>query len=433
MIPKNIALFYHDKSKMTPTMKKNYEVLKITHPDFNVELYDDNEALEFIKKNFDQRTVRAYESLRVYSEESQMFRYCYIYKKGGVFLDIKYECVVNFNFSRLMDREYFCSEQHGIYMGFFVLKPFNPVVNALITNISKFTEISYNIVGLCKVTGAEAIKDLLIENKSLAEELLWVRIGDKSAIFLEGKIILKEYKNYKEDFDGLSEHPIYQNNRNKIPKQIFMCDKTLHYIAKYSENWRRLNPEYAIKLYDDNMCASFLLTEFTQKHLDLFNFLQDGPIKADFWRLCVLYKYGGVYIDADAEPLISLQDFIDPLADFVTCSSYGSNYNPNFIMAKAGDEFIKLCIDTYIRMYDEKVPYSYWTYSIMTIFNSLLQLENYTKLSGIYYNKEGKAHQIIKEVKAEKFTDDYNEYNGISVFNNRYKNYDYMTHSFIEQ
>jgi mannosyltransferase OCH1-like enzyme len=184
MIPKNIALFYHDKSKITPNMQKNYDVLKLTHPDFNVELYDVNDALEFINKNYDQRIVRAYESLRVYSEESQLFRYCYIYKKGGVFLDIKYECVVNFNFSRLMDREYFCSEQNGIYMGFFVLKPFNPVMKELINNIAKFTEISYNIVGLCKVTGAEAINSLLIEYKPLAEELLWVRIAFSKEISL---------------------------------------------------------------------------------------------------------------------------------------------------------------------------------------------------------------------------------------------------------
>ena len=221
---------------------------------------------------------------------------------------------------------------------------------------------------------------------------------------------------------------------DRIPKQIFMCDKTLKYITIYSENWKKLNPEYEIILYDDEMCKEFILTKFSQKHLDVFNFLKDGPIKADFWRVCILYKLGGLYIDADAEPLVPLRDYIDPTADFVTCSSYclTKKFNPNFIMAKPGDEIIKCCIDEYMKIYDEKKEYSYWNYSIMTIFNKLLDLENYRKISGIYYDNEGKTHQILVEVQAIKYINDYNEYKGIKVFNNRYKNYDYLTHSFRE-
>ena len=64
MIPKNIVCFYHDKSNISPELKKNYDTLKAKHPDFNVELYDINDALVFIKKNFDNRIVKAYEKLK---------------------------------------------------------------------------------------------------------------------------------------------------------------------------------------------------------------------------------------------------------------------------------------------------------------------------------------------------------------------------------
>ena len=215
-----------------------------------------------------------------------------------------------------------------------------------------------------------------------------------------------------------------------IPKQIFMCHKRLDDIIIYAENWRRLNPEYEIKLYDDTMCKDFLLTEFSQQHLDLFNYLTDGPIKADFWRLCIVYKYGGLYVDSDIEPIVPLRDYIDPTVDFVTCASYGPNFNPHFIMAREGDTFLKNCIDTYMQMFKDGVPYSYSVWSIMPLFHKLLLLKNYRKLDGIYSDKDGKKHQITGVVKAGKYYNDYNQYNGVKVFNNRYRNYDHITHTF---
>jgi mannosyltransferase OCH1-like enzyme len=227
-----------------------------------------------------------------------------------------------------------------------------------------------------------------------------------------------------------SHGPLCEKRGKIIPKQIFMCDKTLTHITIYSENWKKLNPEYDIKLYDDSMCEEFLTSEFSEKHCDIFKFIKSGPIKADFWRVCVIYKYGGLYVDADIEPIAPLKDFIDSSAQFVTCSSYGPNFNPNFIMARAGDDLLKKVIDLYLKMYSENIDYSYWDWSIMTLFNKTLILENYNKADGIYYDKNSKKYQILKEIKAENFEDDHNIYNSIKVFNNRYKAYDCYTHSF---
>jgi hypothetical protein len=215
-----------------------------------------------------------------------------------------------------------------------------------------------------------------------------------------------------------------------FPKQIFICDKTYDFITRYSSNWKRLNPEYDIILFDNDRCRHFLLTEFNQKHVDIFNYIESGPIKADFWRVCTIYRYGGLYVDADAEPIVPLDHYIDTSVDFVTCSSYGPNFNPNFIFAKAGDGLLKLCIETYEKMYDDRVPFSYWDWSIMTLFNKVLKLENYNKEPGIYYDASGKKYQIIKEIPGTNFYDDHNMYNGLRVFNNRYSNYNCFTHSF---
>lgn len=114
-----------------------------------------------------------------------------------------------------------------------------------------------------------------------------------------------------------------------IPKIIYMCYKELTHIQKYSENWKRLNPEWEIKLYDDTLCEKFLLEEYSELHCEIFKFIPDGPIKADFWRLCIINKYGGLYIDPDINPIVSLSEYIEDNDDFVTCISV--LYNPEHI------------------------------------------------------------------------------------------------------
>jgi mannosyltransferase OCH1-like enzyme len=210
----------------------------------------------------------------------------------------------------------------------------------------------------------------------------------------------------------------------RIPNNIYMCDKTLNHIKIYSQNWKKLNPGYYIFLYDNLGCQKFLKKYYSDMHVDIFNFIPDGPIKADFWRVCIIYKYGGLYIDADIEPIIPLKNFIEKDANFVTCSSYSPNlnFNPNFFMAAAGNELLKKYINAYVRMYTTKVAYSYWGWSIMTLFNNILKLENFNKESGIYFDGSNK-YQILKEIQAPEYKDDYNEYNGVCVFKNRYANY----------
>jgi len=218
-----------------------------------------------------------------------------------------------------------------------------------------------------------------------------------------------------------------------IPKIIYMCYKSLEIIKKYSENWKILNPDYEIKLYDDEMIKTYLLKEFGELYLDIFYYLKDGPIKADFFRLCILYKNGGVYSDIDNFPLVPLSTFIEKDVDFVTCSSYiHFNFNPNFIITVKDNIILKRCIDWYINKYNNKKIYIYWGWSIMNAFTKNLHLPNYNKEYGIYYSDNMKI-QIIKEYKGKNHYDAHNIYNGIRVFNNRQESWDAKTHSFLKR
>lgn len=213
-----------------------------------------------------------------------------------------------------------------------------------------------------------------------------------------------------------------------IPKVIYMCHKEMKFIEKYSENWKRLNPDYEIKLYDDESCIQFLRDSFSQKYVDIFNYLKDGPIKGDFWRICILYKYGGIYVDADINPLIPLDDYIDDTDEFVTCISrnfrrekHAFQLNPHFIKSPKENNILKKTIDKYLNKFDKKERYDYWKWSICNLLTIPCIL------------KKGPHTAVIENVKYKFIYErSKNEciYDNKVVFKNRYDTY--KNHKFVE-
>lgn len=219
------------------------------------------------------------------------------------------------------------------------------------------------------------------------------------------------------------------------PKVIYFCNKKIsENDIKSSNNWKELNPEYDIKLYDDGMISSFLMEEYGELYKNIFDYLKDGPIKADFWRLCILYKNGGIYSDIDNMPFVPLSVFIEKDIDFVTCSSYWHyTFNPNFIISNKENIILKKCIGWYVNKYNNNHPYDYWDWSVMNAFTQTLHLENYNKEWGVYHLGNMKI-QIIQECRGENnnHNDAHNIYKNSRVFNNRQPNWDYCLHKFIE-
>lgn len=228
---------------------------------------------------------------------------------------------------------------------------------------------------------------------------------------------------------------VHKNIEENIvyPKVIYFCNKIISEKDIVSaNNWKKLNPDYEIKLYDDEMIKKFLLEEYGELYENIFNYLKDGPIKADFWRICILYKNGGIYSDIDIMPLIPLSSFIEKNIDFVTCSSYWHfNFNPNFIISNKNNIILKKCIDWYINKYINNYNYNYWKLSIMNAFTENLHLENYKKRAGVYYLNNMKI-QIIKECRGKRnnHQDAHNIYNKLRVFNNRQLNWNAKLHKF---
>lgn len=158
-------------------------------------------------------------------------------------------------------------------------------------------------------------------------------------------------------------------NDNTIPKIIYLCYKNKQIPDYIIPNWQKLNPDYKIILYDNQDCINFLNEQYGEEYVTIFNFIKDGPIKADFWRCCILYKYGGVYADIDTEPIMSLDILIVSELELLTVRSgqKEDGITPELIICKKNNKLLDLCIKTYVKYMNENIQYTYWGWSITAI------------------------------------------------------------------
>lgn len=58
--------------------------------------------------------------------------------------------------------------------------------------------------------------------------------------------------------------------------------------------------------------SDYIKSNFPAETFESYSKIQIGAAQADFWRLLVLYKHGGVYMDIDAHLIWPLSSIIKP-------------------------------------------------------------------------------------------------------------------------
>jgi len=113
--------------------------------------------------------------------------------------------------------------------------------------------------------------------------------------------------NYDNVFGGLLKASVNQPDMTTTPNLLFQTYKDKSKIPKeVYETIAKYAPEYTHIILDDKDGTSFLTEYFEPVVLETFNKLKLGPHKADLLRYCLLYVYGGVYMDISTELMIPL-------------------------------------------------------------------------------------------------------------------------------
>jgi mannosyltransferase OCH1-like enzyme len=100
-------------------------------------------------------------------------------------------------------------------------------------------------------------------------------------------------------------------------KNIFQTHKSVNYInskpklVKAMTSWLKYSNTFNYMFYNNTMCDDFIKNNFDEKIYKAYSMLPIAVMKADLWRYCVIYKYGGIYADTDTVCLYNPSIFIN--------------------------------------------------------------------------------------------------------------------------
>ena len=95
----------------------------------------------------------------------------------------------------------------------------------------------------------------------------------------------------------------YLSSQITIPKNIFQTQKSQDYVnnnrilKNCQKSWKET--DYKYHFYSDSKMCDFIKNNFSKDVYKAFNLCPVPVMKADLWRYCVIYHYGGIYSDLD--------------------------------------------------------------------------------------------------------------------------------------
>jgi len=115
-------------------------------------------------------------------------------------------------------------------------------------------------------------------------------------------------------------YPFTDTREPVIPKLLHMIwvgeKEPPDYVGKHYEQWKALMPAWSVRLWTN---ADLHEGEFPTAILPRIAEAKKGAQKADLMRYFIVYKYGGVYMDADVVPHRSLDPILAVGEPVVLC------------------------------------------------------------------------------------------------------------------
>lgn len=337
-VPLNIWQTWKEKN-MHIDMFNNINDLRESNPEFKYYIFDDQECLEFIKEHYTEDVANAFVTLVPGAYKADLWRYCVLYIYGGIYLDVKFKCLDGFKLLNLIEDDHYCldlinngfhkDEQECIFNGIMINKPKNELLINAIYKIVENVKNKFYGSNWLEITGPNLLGKIF--NKTFfKKDEKYIFYGNNSKeiikkskidiffddtppvkfVFLyKGHKILGQYETYRKNLGAVSyisyakhweNKTVYLGDKIEIPLKIWQTWNTKdlpYHMKKNTEQLISENPEFEYSLFDDEDCANFIKNNFEINIYNLFNNLIPGAFKADLWRYCILYIYGGIYLD----------------------------------------------------------------------------------------------------------------------------------------
>jgi len=191
---------------------------------------------------------------------------------------------------------------------------------------------------------------------------------------------------------------------NGIPAKIHQIVDS-NYISKKMkdtiDNNINSNIEFDYNFYNNNDCRNFIAENFVDQVLYAYDYLPKGPYKNNLAKYCILYSYGGIYLDPHYCIKTKLIEYIqeNPL---VFVKNVRNTVSTDILIAPPGLDIFRVSIEVIINLVNNnKVTKNNKNQLINSesILYSLITARNYTKYVSLYKNKSGSIFNISDDKK----------------------------------
>jgi len=192
--------------------------------------------------------------------------------------------------------------------------------------------------------------------------------------------------------------PKEHNSVNQyIPRVIYQTFKSKTINTKLYENvesWINLNPSYQYEFYDDKRIRHFLLTEYGPKYVERFDSIKVGASKSDYFRILIIYKFGGVYADLDNKLLKPLDEIIKPEDTEILHKQLNNWYDTHVLMMSPNNELLYNCIQIINKNIDDKIKGTAINVTGPNVLRGVIKSKKYIPKNIVHQNDYIKVHNI---------------------------------------
>jgi mannosyltransferase OCH1-like enzyme len=188
-----------------------------------------------------------------------------------------------------------------------------------------------------------------------------------------------------------------QSTATLIPKTIWQTNYTNKVSMPIKAAWcwnRLLSRSYHYRFHSTGDCLDFVQKNFPGKPTELYSRLTIGAAQADLWRLMVLYKHGGVYMDIDSHLVWPLDRFIKAEVSEIFLRYKNKDATNYFIASSPANPNIKALLDEVLYRIETSQSNNVYEITGPCVFEDVLakkshtwRLSQHTCLQGNFSNK----------------------------------------------
>lgn len=392
------------------------------HPEYDFLFFDDEACEDFIEKHFEHDIQEAFLQIIPGAFRADLFRYCYLYIYGGIYLDINKKFLVNLStFIEPIHDMVLVQDRmpKGIFQAFIAIVPKHPLMyNTIKTCVHNIqNKVSKDVL---EITGPIVLQDEFI--KMYGKQLGQIKnpsigvlrfINEPLRVFdHNNKEVIDPHPIDKEQFQKLSNKSHY-GAYTKYYADVFLIKlpkiKTFYQTQDYRNNLcityskrsipklfepivnhnLKMNSTGTTEFYHESSRKRFIQNHFNNDVVEAYEKLIPGSYKADLFRFCYQYIRGGIYLDFNKKLLIPVKTIPTNFDILFTHDLDGSNISTAFLISKPGlpywKDVIERCVkNVFTKFYGQNSLDPTGPGLLKKVFQSHFKIQDLPKTRGIH-------------------------------------------------